>query len=336
MRARLPRRGECRGDGAHRPGSPVIRGAAVPRSHRAALVSHPPSCCEPTVPSSARPAALPRVAGHPHSVATPRAGIPGALGQRAHAVTGLLPGPLPADPLDGGRVFQARPPIFHLRIGDANAAADLVKAHHYSKRAAGNVQLAAVWHADGGLFGDYGEAVAAVTFSIPPTRWAEEVWELSRLVRVPDFKAALTGLIAQACKAAKAAGAHLLVSFADRTAGHHGGIYQAASWNYHGERSPAMDGCTIAGRFVPGRTCNSTWGTRSPAKLRAKGIEAEPHYDAGKHLYWRALTKEGAARATRLGLVSTPYPKPVFCLDNVPRVSPFHRLILSHVERKAR
>jgi len=39
MRARLPRRGECRGDGAHRPVCGAIPRAAVPHSHRAASVS---------------------------------------------------------------------------------------------------------------------------------------------------------------------------------------------------------------------------------------------------------------------------------------------------------
>ena len=59
MRARLPRRGECRGDGAHRPGSPVIRGAAVPHSHRAASVSpdavHPLRAARPGRSPIARP-----------------------------------------------------------------------------------------------------------------------------------------------------------------------------------------------------------------------------------------------------------------------------------------
>lgn len=199
----------------------------------------------------------------------------------------------------------------HLRVGDFDAAAQLVRQHHYTGRPAGNVQMVAVWHEGGGLFGDFGEPVAALTFSIPPTRWSEEVWELSRLVRKPSCKEPLTGLISAACRAAKFRRAHLLVSFADRTAGHHGGIYQAASWRYAGCRDRAMDGLVIDGTFVPGRTCNSIYGTRSVARLlELRGIASEAHYDEGKHLYWRALTREGERRAERLGLEAQPYPKP--------------------------
>ena len=198
----------------------------------------------------------------------------------------------------------------HFHVGRYDEAVELVKRHHYSRRAPSNVQCVGTLHDEGGLFGDYGDAVAACFFSLPPTRWSEEVWELSRLVRA-ERQIPLTPLIAQTCRAAKAKGADLLVSFADRTQGHHGGIYQAASWEYTGARDRAVDGVLIDGRFVPGRSCNSTWGTRSPSKLsELLRKEVLPHYDEGKHLYWRALTKEGKRRAERLGLSSLPYPKP--------------------------
>jgi hypothetical protein len=198
----------------------------------------------------------------------------------------------------------------HFHVGRYGEAVELVKRHHYSRRAPSNVQCVGTYHGEGGLFGDYGQAVAACFFSLPTTRWSEEVWELSRLVR-NDEQRPLTALISQTCRAAKAKGAHLLVSYADRTQGHHGGIYQAASWNYTGARERSVDGVLIDGSFVPGRSCNSTWGTRSPSKLSdILRKDVQPHYDEGKHLYWRAMTKEGARRAARLGLVSVPYPKP--------------------------
>jgi hypothetical protein len=199
----------------------------------------------------------------------------------------------------------------HFHVGRYDEAVELVKRHHYSRRAPSNVQVVGTAHEDGGLFGDYGQAIAACFFSLPPTRWSEEVWELSRLVRT-DLRIPLTGLIAQTCKAAKARGADLLVSFADRTQGHHGGIYQASSWDYAGCRERRMDGLLIDGHFIGGRACNHKWGTQSPAKV-ATMIGADrvvPHYDEGKHLYWRAMTKEGKRRAARLGLASLPYPKP--------------------------
>jgi len=63
-----------------------------------------------------------------------------------------------------------------------------------------------------------------------------------------------------------------------------------------------MDGLTVDGQFIPGRTANHIWGTQSPTRLKQRGIEAKPHYDEGKHLYWRALTREGQKRASRLAL----------------------------------
>lgn len=199
---------------------------------------------------------------------------------------------------------------YHFRIGHLGAANALVRRHHYSGRPPSNVQIVGTLHREGGLFGDYGDAIAACFLSIPPTRWSEEVLELSRLVRT-DYPIALTPLIAGVCKWAKREGYDLLVSFADKTHGHHGGIYQAASWAYDGARNKRMDGCIVDGFFVPGRSCNSKWGTRSPEKLRAKLMrDVQPHYDEGKHLYWRALNNKGKAKAARLGLKSLAYPKP--------------------------
>jgi hypothetical protein len=118
-------------------------------------------------------------------------------------------------------------------------------------------------------------------------------------------------LIALACRRLKADGRDLLVSYADAGEGHHGGVYQASGWNYDGQRAASIDGLTIDGQFIPGRTCNSIYGTRSPSKVRTLlGQNVEPHIDIGKHLYWRALNRAGEAKALRLGLKCLPYPKP--------------------------
>jgi hypothetical protein len=104
----------------------------------------------------------------------------------------------------------------------------------------------------------------------------------------------------------------LLVSFADKTQGHYGGIYQACGWLYAGARERAMDGLIINGTFTPGRSCNSALGTRSTDKLRNLHPDwtIEPHFDEGKHLYWLPLSSEGKAKAKRLELSRQPYPKP--------------------------
>lgn len=188
----------------------------------------------------------------------------------------------------------------------------LVRDFHYSRRMPANVQHCYAIREPGGFFGDAGPVVAAAVFCIPPTRWSEDVIELARLVRDPACSKPLSSLISFSCQWLRKQGAALVVSFADWTQSHHGGIYQAAGWNYDGCRDRAMDGVVIDGVFKPGRSCNSTWGTRSPTKLaeRFPGKSIEPHFDEGKHLYWKPLCVAGKTRARRLSLKAVPYPKP--------------------------
>ena len=199
---------------------------------------------------------------------------------------------------------------YFFQIGQFRDAERLVTKYHYSHRMPSNIQVIGSMHQSGGLFGEMGPAIAACIFSIPPTRWSCPVIELSRLVR-SDVEILLTGLISRTLKEVSRSGWHLAVSFADRTQGHHGGIYQAASWNYHGQRDKTMDGLIINGEFVPGRSCNSLYGTRSPQALKEMHPQwtIEPHYDEGKHLYWKPLSQKGKYYARTLLLESNPYPK---------------------------
>jgi len=188
----------------------------------------------------------------------------------------------------------------------------LIRSYHYSRRMPGNIQHCYVARCRGGLFGDHGEVLAAAIFSIPPTRWSEEVIELTRLVRNETYSVPLSSLISFSCANLKKNGWSLAVSFADQQQGHHGGIYQASGWNYDGRRERRMDGLLINSVFKPGRSCNSQWGTRSPEKLRKilPSHHIEPHFDEGKHLYWKPLSIAGRSRARRLKLKALPYPKP--------------------------
>ena len=212
--------------------------------------------------------------------------------------------------------YKRKEVIGGVKLWPTGAAPDeiwpLVREHHYSGRMPSNIQHCYALRSSGGLFGDMGSVEAAAIFSIPPTRWSEPVLELSRLVRLPDCTTPLSMLLSFAASWLKKNSWHLLVSFADWTQGHHGGIYQAAGWRYAGCRQRRMDGVVIDGQFMPGRSCNSRWGTRSPEKLAAllPCADIAPHYDDGKHLYWRALTVAGKSRAKRLGLNRLPYPKP--------------------------
>ncbi len=105
----------------------------------------------------------------------------------------------------------------------------------------------------------------------------------------------------------------LVVSFADSTQSHHGGVYQAGSWNYHGFRKPRRTGLYVGDRYLPCRTAFDVYGSELPDKIRQivpDGTRIEEVIDDGKYLYWRALSKNGRARAKRLGLASNAYPKP--------------------------
>jgi hypothetical protein len=212
-----------------------------------------------------------------------------------------------------GRCGMTTVPVHFALAGKNTAEADaLIMRWHYSHRVPKNIQAVGMWRLDGGLFGDTGPAVAACYFSIPPTRWGEPVLELSRLVRAEGVALPpLSGLIAETVRWVKRKRlADLVVSFADATHSHHGGVYQAASWQYDGQRAASMDGVIYGGQLVPGRSANSIWGTRSPAKLAERGIIVAPHYDEGKYLYWRAVNRAGSQQAKRLGLRAMAYPKP--------------------------
>lgn len=201
---------------------------------------------------------------------------------------------------------------YYFHLNQRDAADQLVKRQHYSHRLPAGVQLCCTWHMPGGLFGDTGEVIAALYFSSPPTRWSVPVWELSRLVRVEGNNLPpLTQFISAAVQwIRRSKRIDLLISFADQIQGHHGGIYQAASWSYAGRRDKSMDGVIYGGSFIPGRTANSVWGTRSPRILANRGIIVTPHYDDGKHLYWKALNRTGVDLAAKVGLQCLAYPKP--------------------------
>jgi hypothetical protein len=198
------------------------------------------------------------------------------------------------------------------RIGETEEVCRLIKKYHYSHRMSGSVSFVGSLRIAGGLDGKTGETVAGIVFSTPPTRWSESVLELNRLVRATN-KVPLTLLISLSVKRLRQVNYDLLVSFADKTQGHIGTVYQAANWNYGGCRERQNDGLIIDGTFYPGRTCNTIYGTRSAAKLKSlkPQFDVKPHFDEGKHLYWLALSKSGEEKAKRLELKKLCYPKNV-------------------------
>jgi hypothetical protein len=201
---------------------------------------------------------------------------------------------------------------YHTQLGFIREAESLVLQHHYTHRCPTVMQYVGTMHTDGGLFGDQGQTIAAVIFAQPFAKWREPVLELTRLVRHPNHKPPLTQLIAKTCDAIKRAGKFdLLISYADTAESHHGGVYQAASWNYHGLRAVGSStGLIIDGAYTSDRTLSHEYGTRSATRIREiTGKEVMQVNSEGKHLYWRALNKRGNKRAKRLDLETRPYPK---------------------------
>ncbi len=201
------------------------------------------------------------------------------------------------------------------RVIPIRVCRDLVLSHHYSKRMPASVQL---------CYGDvdYGPPTKIITacciFSNATGRWEDKLWELTRLVKLSRYDIPLTKLISKAVGAIrKERMTDLIVSFADIEEDHHGGIYQACSWVYAGVRGKRLDGFNIDGNFVPARTCNAIYGTSSEKQLPnlLSRREVVPHYDIGKHCYWKSLTKDGMKKAIGLGLTSKRYPKPMLILN---------------------
>ena len=197
----------------------------------------------------------------------------------------------------------------------------LVQKFHYSHRPipSRNIVLAVSFHPKSamGFDGTDGPAHAGCLFTLPSARmWQGKCIELLRLVRRDDYQGPpLTQLISFGIRKLKEKkAADLLVSFADSSFGHHGGIYQACSWFYGGQRKRSLDGFQVGKVFMPRRTCFSTFGTSSlPGlleKFKGRSVRIKPHYDTGKYLYWKPLNKEGKRTAEQLGLESLLYLKP--------------------------
>lgn len=184
----------------------------------------------------------------------------------------------------------------------------LVLKHHYSHRMPIAIKL---------CYGHVDEAArtlkACCIFSHATGRWeGHNLWELTRLVRTPDYGDPLTRLIAKAVGHIRGDKlTDLIISFADAEEDHHGGIYQACSWIYGGMVERRLDGFNINGIFVPARTCNTKYGTSCPDQLCKKVKGAIPHYDIGKHRYWKSLSKRGMQLALTMGFKSLAYPKPM-------------------------
>lgn len=204
----------------------------------------------------------------------------------------------------------------YLLSGMKDEARELVLNHHYSGTMPGVVAHVLSWHASGGLFGWSGPATAAAVFGhAVGLRRLSNCLELCRLVRDPAETRPLTAFLSECLKWFRSydRSVHLIVAYADYGGQqHHGGIYQAASWHYHGVGATCVAKISMDGQVRHTRSLVSAYGTGGVAGLRKlfPGAEIVALPPEEKHVYWRALTRRGGVIARESGFTKSPYPKP--------------------------
>jgi hypothetical protein len=147
------------------------------------------------------------------------------------------------------------------------------------------------------------------------------------LVRVAltTHHAPVTQIVAQTLKQLRQTnpGMRLVVSFADPSEGHHGGIYQAGGWVYTGDSSPTTEvlykgrWCHIRSLYPPSFDVQKR-GRNTPEYRHAEQLRATlPTRRAqGKHRYVMPLDKAMRRRITPLAL---PFPQPAEQVSTVRR-----------------
>jgi len=111
----------------------------------------------------------------------------------------------------------------------------------------------------------------------------------------------------------------LIVSFADQSKGHHGGIYQATNWTYCGLSSPSAEYWKDGKRWHPRTLSENGYIVLFGQKRKVpKPSECKKIKVPGKHRYLLPLDEEMRKRILPL---SKPYPKRVTSIGtDVPEV----------------
>jgi hypothetical protein len=191
---------------------------------------------------------------------------------------------------------------------DSKAAQHAVLTWHYSKRMPLEPLVkVGVW--------EDGRYIGVVLFGRGAANNLGDAWglqqtEVAELVRVALNKhaAPVSRIVSIATKLFRKAspGTRLLVSFADPSEGHHGGIYQAMGWTFTG-RSATGKQYFYEGRWQHNREVTAGAFGKKGAKVSPAKLKTLPQRDrVGKLRYVLPLDKSLA------GLVasrSQPYPK---------------------------
>lgn len=174
----------------------------------------------------------------------------------------------------------------------------LIMAHHYTRRRTADPMHVFLWK-------DGDATEAAAVFTAPVNRYfGRGSIELARLVRTPTCARPMTEFLALCLSwLRKNTKVLFCLAYADQTVGHHGGVYQAASFLYVAEsKGNAQYRHNETGRIVSGRSFDQHAAGNKAGWTRLR--------TGKKYLYVRPLNERPGKLLKRFGWSALPYPKP--------------------------
>ena len=153
----------------------------------------------------------------------------------------------------------------------------------------------------------FGSPIAREAFSMLGLSDVAGIRELLRIA-LNGHSVTLTTILSKSIQLLRRYNPNLevLLSYADPNVGHHGGIYQAASWTYIGKSEPARY-YIVHGEKVWNRTASARWSTRTLEHLHAHvDPNAQRIYALPRHKYAFGLNRR--MRKLLAGMAQ-PYPK---------------------------
>jgi len=212
----------------------------------------------------------------------------------------------------------ARKPVLKLDWCSHAAAKYAVEHWHYSRRMPmPPIVSIGVWE-DGAyvgcvLFSRGANAQLGAPYGLSMTECAELV-----RIAITSHTTPVTRIVSVALKflRSNSPGLRLLVSYADPSEGHHGGIYQGGGWVYSGRSSDSKQ-YKHEGRWKHSRevTSGAFGGSRAVANYQALPSRVVP----GKHRYLMPLD---AAMRAQIAPLAKPYPKRLCAVPSTPPGAP--------------
>jgi len=205
-------------------------------------------------------------------------------------------------------------PVLRLDWCTHEAAKYAVEKWHYSKRMPkSKLAKIGVWE-DGKFIGVVIFGVGATPEIAKPYKVTSlQICELVR-VALTNHKSQTSRVVAIAIRILKESmpGLRVIVSFADSSQGHHGGIYQAGGWAFCGSSSDTY--ICVNGIIEHRRTLGHQYGTSSLDEIRKRIDPQARKVNSGlKHKYVYPL--DSAMRA-QIEPLRKPYPKRVRSVDS--------------------